>query len=370
MVSSLALILLGGVGVRSSYLIILNCNIYPQHHHNTSRTTQVALTTYSQHIPYYLGSFKVSKEAWRLGLFRGPFEMIIMVSSDHTHTVNEYGDNIMTDHPDDDFSRFCRVEGYGDWEQTVGAVPRRRNGTDKASSNKGKDVSVSWEKFYASIIQAKFKDPSAQFRFESWREFYDDDNYTIKEDESDRSWIGQRPADVLWHMCDYIAIYWCWVQDSPDVDGVYNLDECKYIAGQYDEDKYRYYVFKDSEDSDDSETLMTDEEFLPCICEPLQPESGVIDVQAAKQRALKSLEHIPAELREGISKEDMVASIEKDCSLLEDLVQKRGSFGACVLPDALEPIICAKVIHPKDGNFFSMTWATESWCFCFSYLTS
>ena len=129
-------------------------------------------------------------------------------------------------------------------------------------------------------------------------------------------------------------------------------------------------MIEDTDDSDDSETLMTDEEFLPCICEPLQPEAGVLEVQEAKRSALKTLEHIPAELRGGIPKEDMAARIEKDCSLLEGLVQKRGSFGACILPDALEPIVCAKVIHPDDGNGCTMIWATESWCFYFHYVTS
>ena len=109
--------------------------------------------------------------------------------------------------------------------------------------------------------------------------------------------------------------------------------------------------------------------FLPRIWEKLEPEAGVLDVETARRNALERLASFPAKLKGGIKKKEMAKRIEQDCDLLQELVIKRGSFGACALPDALEPIVYMRILN-DDGNFRDMIFATESYCFCIMFATS
>ena len=50
-----------------------------------------------------------------------------------------------------------------------------------------------------------------------------------------------------------------------------------------------------------------------------------------------------------------------------ELAKKRGTLGACFLPDPFGHIVQAKDIR-RGGNYFSVLFATESYCYSISYM--
>ena len=58
---------------------------------------------------------------------------------------------------------------------------------------------------------------------------------------------------------------------------------------------------------------------------------------------------------------DDANTVLKDLEDLKKLVKKRGSFGACFLPDAFGPIVCFMNHCWNDGNMTSCIFASEAW---------
>ena len=103
----------------------------------------------------------------------------------------------------------------------------------------------------------------------------------------------------------------------------------------------------------------------------VDPHGGHAAVLEAREEALQSLDEIPgSELPANeAAKAAHAARIKADLDLLEELVARRGSIGATVLPDALRPIIECHAVH-QDGNDRSATFATADYCFCIRMSTS
>ena len=70
-----------------------------------------------------------------------------------------------------------------------------------------------------------------------------------------------------------------------------------------------------------------------------------------------------------IKNEQVRNELFKDLEDFIKLVKKRGSFGACFLPDPFGKIVKAKEIC-IDGNSFKVIFATESYCYSIRYMTS
>ena len=103
----------------------------------------------------------------------------------------------------------------------------------------------------------------------------------------------------------------------------------------------------------------------------LDPHGDHAGVVKSREEALQSLDEVPGgELpANAAAKATHTARIKADLDLLEELVARRGSIGATVLPDALQPIIECHAVH-QDGNYRSATFATADYCFYICMSTS
>lgn len=90
--------------------------------------------------------------------------------------------------------------------------------------------------------------------------------------------------------------------------------------------------------------------------------ASVADVKEALASAVAKFEAMPAQLRAGIAKEDMVRKMTRDTELIIASVVKYGTLGEAMLPDAFAPITMSASIA-YDGNAVSLCFATAAYCF-------